>query len=116
MNTRFKAMGRGHSYAQGAPSNTRGQECLRSAFTGLDVIAVVSVCVILVVVAQGARLRARSQAQMKVCQNNLGQIGKAVIEFAHENGSKLPGAFHPQNGDPWWFYKEQIKIYMGLTT
>jgi len=116
MNARCKAMERGHSSPQAAWNKTRGQKCPRSAFTGLDLIAVVSACVILVVLGQAARMRARSQAQMKVCQNNLGQIGKAVLEFAHENGSKLPGALQTQSGDPWWFYKEQVKIHMGLTT
>ncbi len=105
---------RGHS----DPQVTRwscGQQCPRSAFAGIDLVACISVCVILVVITQAALGRVRDNAQMTACRDNLARIGKAVLDFSHENGSKLPGAFLSASGDPWWFYKEQVKAYVGLT-
>lgn len=97
-----------------ARRKTCGQECPRSAFAGIDLVAFLSVCVILLIVTQGARARARSRVEMTVCQRNLEEIDKAVLSFAHEHGAHLPGTVHSQ-GDPWWFYKEEVKVYMRLT-
>jgi hypothetical protein len=52
---------------------------------------------------------------MQACLTNLQAIGRAVTQFTAEHNGKLPGTFHSEAGDPWWFYKEQIKGYMGLT-
>jgi hypothetical protein len=69
---------------------------------------------IVVIVGRAAITRSRSSSQTAVCQSNLRQIDRAVLQFAQEHSSRLPGILPPEAGDPWWFYKEQVKGYLGL--
>jgi hypothetical protein len=49
------------------------------------------------------------------CTGNLQQVGQAVLRFAEDHSTTLPGLKHTESGDPWWWYKEEIKSYIGLS-
>src|SRR5262245_58057383 len=87
----------------------------RAGFTQSDLLASLLVLFALVAVAFNVQRRVASNARATLCQNNLQQIGRSVLQFANEHGSKLPGILHSDLGDPWWWYKEQVKGYLGLT-
>src|ERR1051326_1081307 len=87
----------------------------RNGFTRADLISCVSVLAILATVAQFAISRSRASVQAALCEKNLHKIDRAVLQFAQEHSSKLPGVLPPDAGDPWWFYKEEVKGYLGLT-
>lgn len=83
-------------------------------FTGVDLISCLSVLIILAIVGRFAINHSRTSAETALCQRNLEQIDRAVLQFTQEHSSKLPGVLPPEAGDPWWFYKEQVKGYLGL--
>jgi len=57
----------------------------------------------------------RDKARLKICAGNLQQIGRAVLLYAEDHDTRLPESVHTQQGDSWWWYKEQVKGYIGLT-
>jgi hypothetical protein len=86
------------------------------AFTRSDLlvtIAALSVLAALVVLPLNS---ARRKARLRVCFNNLQQVGRAVLLFAQDHGSALPGLSPTeQQASPWWGYKEEVKHYIGLS-
>ena len=72
--------------------------------------AVALLAAIVLAVNAGARRRARLAA----CTSNLQQVGRAVLSFAVEHDGALPDTVPGQEGDLWWWYKEQVKKYAGL--
>src|SRR5688572_7703024 len=84
-------------------------------FTRADLVVCLSVTVVLFACGVLFQRRHQSIVRMKMCQDNLQQIGRAVILFANEHNSRLPGTLHSELGDPWWWYKDQVKGYVGLT-
>jgi hypothetical protein len=60
-------------------------------------------------------LAVKEQARLALCTANLRRVDTAVLDFAAENEQKLPGAAPGDKLSPWWFYKEKVKRYAGLT-
>ena len=84
-------------------------------FTRTDLLAALAAIIVLLAVGLNWRRRAQQNARAKVCMSNLRQIAHGVLQFANEHGGSLPGAFHADSGEAWWWYKEQVKGYIGLT-
>ena len=57
----------------------------------------------------------KESSRLALCTANLGRVDRAVLDFCAENDHKLPAAAPGSNLSPWWFYKEQVKRYAGLT-
>jgi hypothetical protein len=57
----------------------------------------------------------RAKSRLKICEGNLQQIGRAALRFAEDHETRLPGLIQTGSGDPWWWYKEEIKSYLGLS-
>ena len=57
----------------------------------------------------------RRKARLSLCLANLQQITRAVLLYSEHNRKVLPGVFSGQSGDLWWWYKEQVKGYAGLS-
>jgi type II secretory pathway pseudopilin PulG len=55
------------------------------------------------------------KARLARCTANLQQINHAVLSFCQDNSQTLPENNPDSAGSLWWFYKEQIKRYVGLT-
>ena len=47
---------------------------------------------------------------------NLGRIDRSVLDFATANHQTLPGVSPAVAGDPWWWYKEQVKSFLPSQT
>lgn len=58
--------------------------------------------------------KARSGARLELCRANLNQVGRAVLQYADDH-KFLPALAESRPPGPWWWYKEQVKGYLGLT-
>jgi hypothetical protein len=96
---------------KGQPSSRRRSQALARA----DLLATASVALLLVTVFILFQRRVQAISRMKLCEDNLRQIGGAVARFAAEHDSKLPGTLRSSEGDSWWWYKEEVKRYLGLS-
>jgi len=86
-----------------------------AAFTRVDLlaaIAIVSVLAALVIVPLQA---AKNRGRIGVCLANLQQVGRATLSFSGDHQGRLPGPSADISGDLWWWYKEQVKGYLGLS-
>jgi prepilin-type N-terminal cleavage/methylation domain-containing protein/prepilin-type processing-associated H-X9-DG protein len=76
--------------------------CDRGGFTLLELLVVVAIIGILAALLLPAIFTAKSHARSAICQNNLRQMGQALLMYVHENGSKYPfylGPAGPSYGD-----------------
>jgi type II secretory pathway pseudopilin PulG len=78
----------------------------------LVVVAVVSVVSSLVFIPL---LAVRRNSRLARCAANLQSVSRAILSFAGDHDSRLPSTLPGQSGDLWWWYKEQVKRYAGLT-
>ena len=78
----------------------------------LALVAMVSVLAAGVVLGLGA---AKAKSRRATCTANLQQVNRAILNFAAENKQTLPAAAPGESGSPWWWYKEQVKRYAGLS-
>jgi hypothetical protein len=92
------------------PSATGGR-----AFTRTDLLVTVAAVAVLMAVVSGLVGRLRQKNQLAVCTVNLMQINRAVLLYATDHGNRLPASVAPQAGDLWWWYKEQVKGYVGFS-
>ncbi len=74
-------------------------------FAGLMLIGTTVLCLV---------GNARSRQRQAQCNGNLRQVTGAVLSFAGDGGGRLPEPEPGLKGPLWWFYKEQVKGYMGL--
>jgi type II secretory pathway pseudopilin PulG len=84
-------------------------------FTATDLlvgVAVLSLLAALVTIPVQASYR---KSRLARCTGNLQQVTRALLGFANDNNQSLPGASPALGGDPWWWYKEQVKRYVGLS-
>jgi hypothetical protein len=86
-----------------------------TAFTRADLIVVISSITVLAALLIAPLTIVRSKARLKLCVGNLQQVGRAVLLYAEDHGKTLPGPSRSQTGDFWWWYKEQVKGYAGLS-
>ena len=57
----------------------------------------------------------RDKSRLETCIGSLKQVGRAVLLSAEDHGTTLPGLKQTESGDPWWWYKEEVKSYVGLS-
>jgi type II secretory pathway pseudopilin PulG len=86
-----------------------------SAFTLTDLLVLLALVSLLsaIVVAQATAVRGRSR--LARCTANLQQIDRAVLSFCNDNNQILPTVTPTDQKSLWWWYKEQVKKYAGLT-
>jgi type II secretory pathway pseudopilin PulG len=63
----------------------------RRAFTLLEIIVVLGIIVMFLALIVPALLRWREGGRSQACLRNMQRIGKAVLDYAKDNGDKLPG-------------------------
>jgi hypothetical protein len=86
-----------------------------TAFTQTDLVVLLAAIVVLAVVAYVPITTVRDKAGLSTCTGNLQQISRAILRYAEDNQKRLPLAQSAQESDIWWWYKEQVKGYLGLT-
>lgn len=86
-----------------------------SAFTLTDLIVMAAVLSILAAILFAALASARAKSRLAVCSANLQQVNRAVLSFCADNSQALPTIPPDDTRSLWWYYKEQVKRYAGLT-
>ena len=78
----------------------------------LVTLAAISVlaCLVVPVVA-----RVKAKARLAVCLDHLQQVNRAVLRFADDHAQTLPRMDSSPAPGGWWWYKEQVKSFLGLT-
>jgi prepilin-type processing-associated H-X9-DG protein len=86
-----------------------------AGFTVTDLLVVSAVIALLtaIFVPTAVKLQARSRQQQ--CTSNLGQVGRAILLYAEENKKTFPLMVSTRTTGVWWWYKELVKSYAGLT-
>ena len=86
------------------------------AFTGTDLMVGLAVVSVLVAIGIVPVTTIRKQARLTLCSENLHRITGAVLAESTDHNKALPGAIPGTPGDLWWWYKEQIKPYLGASS
>jgi len=75
--------------------DVRAKNTFRRAFTIIEMLVVISVIMILAGLIVSAVFRARAEARVTKCLNNLHQIGIALTVYAQHYGEGRPSGFPP---------------------
>ncbi len=84
-------------------------------FTRTDLLVIVSALVVLASVTGAILTHTRREARIAQCTSSLATVNRAVLAFAKDSEDTLPAALPTDTRDVWWWYKEQVKPYAGLT-
>jgi len=85
------------------------------AFTLTDLLVSLATLSLLGAILASSMVAMKQKSRLAVCTANLQKVDRAVLDFSGENDHKLPAASPGDKLSPWWFYKEQVKRYAGLT-
>ena len=85
-----------------------------TAFTLTDLLVVLAIVSVLAAIALPSIAGIKSRSRQSQCSANLGQVSKALQQFANEHNNILPNAKPGLSSGIWWLYKEQVKGYAGL--
>ena len=89
---------------------TRGE-----GFTLTDLSFLIAVLSLVAAIGLAAITTSRATSRLATCSANLQQVNRAVLTFCADNGQALPTITPGDNRSIWWYYKEQVKRYVGLT-
>lgn len=103
------------SPALGKLGCARGAYSRRAAFTRADALVLVAVVSVLGAAVLAVLNRQRQATHLARCVDNLGQVSKAILAYANEHDGTLPDTPPNPPGELWWWYKEQVKSYVGLS-
>ena len=87
----------------------------RRAFTLADLLVVVAVIAVLVAVVVPVMVRNKAKARQALCVSNLKEVTRAVLLYTEENQKAFPALDPSPPTGIWWWYKELVKGYVGLT-
>jgi hypothetical protein len=85
-----------------------------SGFTRTDLIVVIAAILVLSAFVYVPLTLAQQKGRRVTCSENLKDISRAISLYSGEHNGVLPGPAAPQPGDYWWWYKEQVKGYLGM--
>ncbi|MGE3308794.1 MAG: hypothetical protein AB7O66_02405 [Limisphaerales bacterium] len=84
-------------------------------FTRTD--SIVALAAVFLVASLAAAILAHTQRQSRIaqCMASLGTVNQAVLAFSRDHEETLPATDPDDPREVWWWYKEQVKPYAGLT-
>lgn len=94
--------------------NSAAQPEARGGFTATDLLVVIAVVALLAAIVVVPLTKARERAALTACLSNLQQVGRGILLYADDHSATFPGPSAALAGDFWWWYKEQIKGYIGV--
>ena len=83
-------------------------------FARPDLLAIVGILLLLAALLEIPLAQSRRQAHLARCLANLQEVNRAVLNFATDHTQMLPAPVVDQAGELQWWYKEQVKKYVGL--
>jgi prepilin-type N-terminal cleavage/methylation domain-containing protein len=86
-----------------------------NGFTLTDLLVVVAVVSVVAAIVVGRAASMREKAGLVRCTGNLQQVARAVLAYCNDHNQTLPGADATAPNNLWWWYKEPVKGYLGLT-
>ena len=87
----------------------------RRAFSQVDFLVVAASLSLLIALAMPMVSRSRAKTRLLQCSENLRKVNGAVLQYAEEHGRALPLLKDSPSPGGWWYYKEEVKGYLGLT-
>jgi len=85
------------------------------AFTLTDLMVTVAILSVLAAIVANRLVSVKAKSRTELCLANLGKVNRAVLEFVSDNQQRLPGTLPEDKKEVWWWYKEQVKRYAGLS-
>lgn len=92
----------------------RSSHASRQGVTPTDLLVTLAVLTLLAALLVPMVVRARAHSRMEQCVANLKQVNRAVLEFAASHDQTLPKMDGRPAPGGWWYYKEEVKSYLGL--
>lgn len=86
-----------------------------AAFSGTDLLFAIAGITLLAAALIAPLAHGRTAASLAVCHSNLKEVTRALTQFATDHNQTLPGSQPDEPGDLGFWYKEQVKKYVGLT-
>ena len=80
-----------------------------------DFLVTVAALALLAAIILPVVVRSRATSRLALCSANVQKVNRAVLQFAEENDQTLPRVDNSPAPGGWWYYKEQVKGYVGLT-
>ncbi len=84
------------------------------AFSFADLLVVLAVVVVLITLALTAWTHTRNRHRLTQCRERLQQVSQAILTYTMDNGERLPEPEPGVTKPHWWWYKEQVKVNLGL--
>lgn len=101
--------------AEGPSRRARTAPDRAAGFTVTDLLVVTAIIALLTAIFVPTVVKFQARARQAQCTSNLGQVGRAILLYAEENKKTLPLMVSTQTTGVWWWYKELVKSYAGLT-
>ena len=98
--------------ATSCPSDHR--VCARG-FTMTELLVLLAVVSVVAAIVVASATSAREKSLLTRCTGNLQQVTRALSAYSNDHDQTLPGPETTMPQSLWWWYKEQVKGYMGLT-
>ena len=80
-----------------------------------DLLMTLAAISVLVALIAPITLGIRNKRSLNHCLNNVRQISRAVLMYANDNNHTLPSMEKTPQTGVWWWYKERVKTYAGLS-
>jgi competence protein ComGC len=87
----------------------------RWGFTRADLLLVLGGVALLVVLAMTSVARSREATRLARCIDNVQKVNGALLQYATEHGRTFPLLQDSPAPGGWFYYKEEIKGFLGLT-
>lgn len=84
-------------------------------FNLTDLLVTLAVFSLLAAIGLPIVHRVRAKAHLAQCTSNLEAVSRAVLMYAQEHRETLPLLANSPAPGGWWWYKEQVKQYAGLS-
>ena len=84
-------------------------------FTLTDLLVTVAVVSALCAIGLAQATAFRNRTRLARCIANLQQVDRAVLTFCNDNNQTFPTVSPANQKSLWWWYKEQVKRYAGLS-
>jgi len=97
------------------PGRRRENVSQHGGFALPELMVVLAVLSILAAVGTPLIVKSRAKSRLGQCVANLQQVNRAVQLYAEEHQGTLPALASSPPPGRWWYYKEQVKGYAGIT-